>query len=212
MQRQAVKTKLSCYHCGDDCVNDFIAIGEKVFCCEGCKLVYEILEENNLCTYYNLQDKPGIKVEPLTGNRFSFLDETSIQQKLISFKNKNEVHITFHVPAIHCSSCIWLLENLQRVDKGIQQSKVNFLKKEVFVVFDDEKTGLRSIVESLTRIGYEPSIHLDSIEKKEKKKVNRDRIIRIGIAGFCFGNIMMLSFPEYFSSGNIVDAGLKAFF
>jgi P-type Cu+ transporter len=210
MQPTAIKT--ACYHCGDDCPNDFIAIGEKLFCCEGCKLVYEILEENNLCTYYTLQDKPGIKVELLTGNRFSFLDEPSIQQKLISFKNKNEVHITFHIPAIHCSSCIWLLENLQRVDKGIQQSKVNFLKKEVFVVFDEEKTSLRKIVESLTRIGYEPSIHLDSIERKEKKKVNRDRIIRIGIAGFCFGNIMMLSFPEYFSSGNIVDAGLKSFF
>lgn len=212
MQQRVVETKVSCYHCSDDCADNSIAIGDKIFCCEGCKLVYEVLEENNLCTYYNLQDSPGIKVEPLTGNRFSFLDEPSIQQKLISFKNGNEMHIIFHIPAIHCSSCIWLLEHLQRVDKGIQQSKVNFLKKEVFVVFDNEKTSLRKIVEALTRIGYEPSIYLDSTEKKAKKKVNRDRIIRIGIAGFCFGNIMMLSFPEYFSSGNIVDAGLKKFF
>jgi P-type Cu+ transporter len=210
--QSTVKTKVACYHCGDDCPNKAMAIGEKVFCCEGCKLVYEILQENNLCTYYNLEEKPGIKVQSPTGNRYSFLDEVSIQQKLISFKNKNEVHITFHIPAIHCSSCLWLLENFQRVDKGVSQSRVSFIKKEVYVVFDESKTSLRKIVEGLARIGYEPSIHLDSMEKKEKKKINRERIIRIGIAGFCFGNIMMLSFPEYFSSGNIADTGLKHLF
>lgn len=204
--------KTLCYHCGDECAADAVFAEERNFCCNGCKLVYEILQENNLCSYYNLNLNPGIKARSFTVNRFSFLDEITIQQKLISFKNKNEVHITFHIPEIHCSSCIWLLENFKKVDAGVIQSKVNFLKKEVFIVYDESKTSLRKIVEALTRIGYEPSIHLDSIEKKEIKKINRDRIIRIGIAGFCFGNIMMLSFPEYFSSGNIVDTGLKNFF
>ncbi|HQV00167.1 MAG TPA: heavy metal translocating P-type ATPase, partial [Bacteroidia bacterium] len=115
-------------------------------------------------------------------------------------------------PDIHCSSCIWLLENFKRVDAGVIQSKVNFIRKEVFIIFDESKTSLRKIVESLARVGYEPSLHLDSISKKEKQKTNRNRIIRIGVAGFCFGNIMMLSFPEYFSSGNLADPGLKNFF
>lgn len=207
-----VKEKLLCYHCGDECTDDAVFANEKYFCCNGCKLVYEILQENNLCSYYNLNENPGIKAYSFSGSRFSFLDEITIQQKLISFQSKNEVHITFHIPEIHCSSCIWLLENFKKVDAGVIQSKVNFLKKEVFIVYDEAKTSLRKVVESLTRIGYEPSIHLDSIEKKEKKKINRDRIVRIGIAGFCFGNIMMLSFPEYFSSGNIADTGLKNFF
>ncbi len=211
MQKE-VESKVSCYHCGDDCPNMIIAIDNKIFCCEGCKLVYEILQENNLCSYYSLNDSPGTKAQNFTGNRYNFLDELSIQQKLISFKHQGEVHITFYIPEIHCSSCIWLLENLKRVDPGVIQSKVDFIKKEVYLVFDETNTSLRNIAEALTRIGYEPSIHLDSLEKKAKKKVNRSRIIRIGIAGFCFGNIMMLSFPEYFSSGNIVDPGLKNFF
>jgi Cu+-exporting ATPase len=215
-----VKEKLLCYHCGDECARDAVLSPSPsgragvglYFCCTGCKLVYEILQENNLCSYYSLNENPGIKARTFMDNRFNFLDETAIQQKLISFKNKNEVHISFYIPEIHCSSCIWLLENFKKVDNGVIESKVNFLKKEVFIVYDESKTSLRKIVESLTSIGYEPSIHLDSIEKKEIKKLNRDRIIRIGIAGFCFGNIMMLSFPEYFSSGNIVDVGLKNFF
>lgn len=201
-----------CYHCGDNCPNEYIHIDEKFFCCEGCKLVYEILNENNLCSYYIFNENPGIKAVSLSNNRFSFLDNAEISSQLISFKSEKETHVTFHIPAMHCSSCIWLLENFRKVDEGVVQSQVNFLTKEVKIIFDERVTSLKKIVEKLTTIGYEPELHLGTLEKKQKKKINRSRIIRIGIAGFCFGNIMMLSFPEYFSSGNIVDEGLKKFF
>lgn len=209
---QQVLEKISCYHCGDDCKDASIALSEKYFCCEGCKLVFEILQENNLCTYYSLNNSPGVHQQKLTGTRYNFLDESSISQKIISFRNKNEVHVTFHIPAMHCSSCIWLLENFQRVVDGIILSRVDFIKKEISLVFDENKTSLRKVVEALAQTGYEPSLHLGAIESKERKKVNRSRIIRIGVAGFCFGNIMMMSFPEYFSSGKISDSGLKEFF
>ncbi len=42
-------TDLLCYHCGTPCIGERIAIEEKVFCCDGCKLVYEIINENDLC-------------------------------------------------------------------------------------------------------------------------------------------------------------------
>ncbi len=205
-------TKLVCYHCGDDCSDETVTLDGKVFCCTGCKLVYEILQENNLCSYYDLNKSPGVKNNNLTGRRFNFLDEPSVQQKLITFKRGDEVHITLHIPSMHCSSCIWLLENFRKINSGVIRSEVNFMRKELRLVFDQSKTSLRQIAEQLTQTGYEPSLQLDAIEKKVKKKENRSRIIRIGVAGFCFANIMMLSFPEYFSSGNIVDPGLKRFF
>jgi Cu+-exporting ATPase len=34
-----------CYHCGTPCVTSAIAIDDKTFCCDGCKLVYEIINE-----------------------------------------------------------------------------------------------------------------------------------------------------------------------
>ncbi len=204
--------QIICYHCGDECKEERITSEGKHFCCIGCKLVFEILNENNLCGYYDLNKSPGIKQTVLTGKRFNFLDDDSIKEKLISFRNKSEIHITFHIPSIHCSSCIWLLENFKSANNGVLQSRVNFLKKEIALVIDESKTSLRTIVDLLTSVGYEPAINLDSVQHKEKQKVNKGRIIRIGIAGFCFGNIMMLSFPEYFSSGKIIDAGLKNFF
>jgi Cu+-exporting ATPase len=204
--------KVKCYHCGDDCDEQVITSDEHTFCCTGCKLVYEILRENNLCNYYNLNNNPGIKQSDILQKRLAFLDDPAIENQLISFRDKNETIITFYIPAMHCSSCIWLLENFQKVDEGVLSSRVDFVRKELRLVYNHHKTSLRKIAEKLSQTGYEPALQLDAIEKKKTKKANRSRIIRIGVAGFCSGNIMMLSFPEYFSSGNNIDASLQTLF
>src|SRR5688572_9661191 len=98
-----------CYHCGDKCRQDTIHLSDKVFCCEGCKLVFEILNENNLGTYYSLNSAPG-KKDPKKKQiaRFDYLDDEKIKQQLITFTDGNINDITLLVPQIHCSSCIWL--------------------------------------------------------------------------------------------------------
>ncbi len=113
---------------------------------------------------------------------------------------------------MHCSSCIFLLENLHRINPGIIKSQTNFQRKEVFIIFDPQQVSLRKVVELLAFIGYEPYISLKDTTAKNSTGFNRQRIYKIGVAGFCFANIMMLSFPEYFSSGNIEQRGLKETF
>lgn len=209
-----VGQRIHCYHCGEDCADTPIVFDEKEFCCDGCKLVYELLNENNLCTYYSLNANPGIHLKnAVPAERFLYLDDKEVNQKLIHFTEGDESRVIFYVPKMHCSSCIWLLENLQRINPGIHSSTVNFLKKEVAISFNNKEMLLSAIVDLLANIGYEPLISLNDLEKKKEKRVNKTEIIKIGIAGFCFGNIMMLSFPEYFSLGNFYDqSNLKQFF
>ena len=107
--------KIACYHCGDECAGETVAMDDKFFCCNGCKMVYEILHENNLCSYYEMNNAPGKKQLNFTGKRYSFLDLPAVKQKLINFQNKNEVQVTFQIPDMHCSSCIWLLENFKKI-------------------------------------------------------------------------------------------------
>jgi Cu+-exporting ATPase len=113
---------------------------------------------------------------------------------------------------MHCASCIWLLESLHTIQPGILFSKTNVGRKEIFVAFNPEATSLRKVVELLAFIGYEPYISFKDSEKKKPKTVSRMQIFKIGVAGFCFSNIMMLSFLEYFSSGNISESYLKHIF
>jgi len=114
MLNPATTEKTHCYHCGELCENDSLKIDEKVFCCQGCKLVYEVLSENDLCTYYDLESFPGESQKEKKGkaNRFDYLNDEETAQKLLDFQNESECHVTFHIPLIHCASCIWLLENL----------------------------------------------------------------------------------------------------
>jgi Cu+-exporting ATPase len=163
--------KSKCYHCGENCTSDSIHLENKYFCCDGCKLVYEILSENNLCTYYDLNNNPGVvqKIK-IREDKFAFLDDEGIQQKLVQFTDGKQTHLTLYLPQMHCSSCLWLLENLHRVNQGVISSKVNFVKKEVYLVFDTAKTSLRKVVETLTAIGYEPHISLAGIRLKKHQK------------------------------------------
>ena len=79
-------------------------------------------------------------------------------------------------------------------------------------MYNPQLISLRNVVELLAFIGYEPTITLNDAVTKKATTFNRRQIYKIGVAGFCFSNIMMLSFPEYFSGGNIEQTGLKETF
>ncbi len=186
----------TCYHCGDDCKPTDIEAHDKHFCCNGCKTVYEIFSENNLGCYYDLENAPG-KTPPELQGKYNFLEKEDIIEKLVDFNDGDTQIVNLYIPHIHCSSCIWILENLNKLNKNVSNSQVNFPKKTVQIQYNSKKTSLKAIVELLTSIGYEPYISLDDLDKPEKD-IDRSLIYKIGIAGFAFGNVMFLSFPEYF--------------
>jgi len=202
-----------CSHCGEDCKSDIITLeSSECFCCEGCKTVFELLRDNNLCTYYDLDKTPGISFQFKSNvPHFDYLDTPEIERQLVDFTNSSISKVSFYLPQMHCSSCLWLLEKLYKLNDGIIASEVNFLRKEITITYNS-RVRLRIIVELLAKIGYEPEIRLSNLEKQKKDYSQRDLYLKIGLAGFAFGNSMMLSFPEYLSFGNNLDANLQWFF
>lgn len=197
MEAIAIDRELSCYHCGEDCSQGTVVSGDKHFCCEGCKMVFQLLNRQGLCDYYLLNRQPGISQKAgIRKDKFAFLDDSGIQKELISFANGSETHITFYLPQVHCSSCLYLLENLHQLESGIVSARVNFARKEVDIVFQHQRISLRAVAELLTHIGYEPYISLNDL-KHHRPRVSKGLIYRLGVAGFCFANSMLFSFPEY---------------
>ncbi len=188
---------ISCYHCGEDCEEEHILFDDKSFCCEGCKTVYEILNSNGLCQYYNLDENAGISLKGKTQAEYAYLDELEVVARLIDFTDGTKIKVTFYLPQIHCASCIWLLENLYKLSEGVLDSKVNFLKKEIYITYQKNVTTLRKIVELLASIGYAPAINFSDLDEDNKPVIDRSFYYKLGVAGFAFGNIMLLSFPEY---------------
>ena len=203
-------SRTPCYHCGTECESEEIKIDDKLFCCNGCKTVYEILNQHDLCDYYDLESTPGTIPSEIQG-KYDYLHNESIADKLLEFNDGETAVINLFIPTIHCSSCIWVLENLDKLKKGIKTTLVNFPKKEVRVTFKIKEVSLKEIVELLTSIGYEPYISLEDSSKSSKNQ-NRTLIYQVALAGFAFGNIMLLSFPEYFEMDEFWLNKFKPFF
>lgn len=191
--------KTPCYHCGEACDNSEILLEGRSFCCEGCKTVFELLHDHDLSHYYDMAITPGVSPRSFE-HKFDFLDNESIVDKLLDFNDGNTQLVSFLIPTIHCSSCIWVLENLNKLNPAVKSSQVNFPEKTVSISYNSDGMKLKDLVLLLCRIGYEPYISLEDSEKKEKT-VNRNLIYKLGVAGFAFGNVMFLSFPEYFEVG-----------
>jgi Cu+-exporting ATPase len=191
----SIISQARCAHCGEPCLPN-----EKqtpVFCCEGCQTVYQLLEKNNLCAYYSSADLALISLKNKENLHFEYLDDDELQHQILFFRSPNVSRVRFDLPTIHCAACIWLLENLPRLNEGILSSTVHFIEKEIHISFIESVISLRQLAELLDKIGYPPLLRLDKAQKKQSSSHSNDLIYQIAVAGFAFGNSMLFSFPEY---------------
>ncbi len=202
----------TCVHCGVDCAKAPIFWQSNIFCCNGCQQVYQLLNENHLQQYYTFASIPGIKTDEIVHHqKYAYLDNDEVKQKLYSFYELGLAKVTFYIPAIHCISCIWLLEHLCRLNTGVKQSAVNFVEKTISISFNTTEISLRQLVELLASIHYIPEISLQSIDNKPVKNQYKPLLYKIGVAGFIFGNVMLFSLPQYFN-GKPLNESLGTFF
>jgi Cu+-exporting ATPase len=188
--------KLNCAHCGEECIGQFPKTEQHSFCCNGCQIVWNLLHQNGLSEYYAIEEIPGLSFKEKESQYYDFLDDPKIVKDLIAFSSGYTKTVFINLPQIHCSSCIWLLERLHLLLPGVKNTRVNFLHKKATIVYDDREVSLREIAELLNKIGYSPGFE-DRSKKNQDKSKDRSLIYKIGVAGFCFGNIMLLSFPDY---------------
>jgi Cu+-exporting ATPase len=171
--------KLCCYHCGEPCADaaEDASLHEDgyLFCCTGCKTVYQLLRDNNLCTYYMLNEGAGISMRsaaPDTDSfstlrqrrRFDYLEDADVERRLLHFRSAELARVEFYLPQIHCSSCLWLLEKMHKLHAGILSSRVDFMHKRVAIAYNPCHISLRELVELLTTLGYEPALHLKDLQ------------------------------------------------
>ena len=188
----------NCFHCGQNIEKERISFDEKTFCCNGCKSVYEILNINNLSNFYEFNKQSGIRPSDENTSQFDYLDTPEIFNTVTDFSEGKTSLVTFKIPVIHCSSCIWLLESLHTLNSNIHYSQVNFTRKNVQISFNHEELKLSELAKFLTNLGYKPVVNLETADKKEEF-LDKTLLIKLAIAGFAFGNGMFFSLPEYTS-------------
>jgi len=192
---------MGCYHCGDKIIGKPISKGDKDFCCSGCLTVYEILSNNGLDKFYEFNEQSGIKPATEGNAKYTALDVPEIFNDFIEFQNDEIYMVTFFLPAIHCSSCIYLLENLQKLNTDILESEANFTARTLSLSIKKSRK-LSEVASLLESIGYKPELRRG---KENKSSYDKKLLLQLGVAGFAFGNIMLWSFPEYLGMDEMFD-------
>ncbi len=191
-------TQQPCYHCGDSIIGKEINFDGKSFCCNGCKSVYELLSTNDLGAFYTIENNAGTKPKKDDQHKYRFLDVEGIRSKYIHFEDDTSLHITLFLPQIHCSSCIYLLEHIHKLDPRITSCQVNFAKREATLII--KKTlPVSELAIILDKIGYAPNF---GNKEQQQKKRNYQYLYKLGVAGFAFGSIMLWSVPEHIGMGD----------
>ena len=192
------RESVACSHCGLPCGESTLRSGERRFCCAGCQTVFELLSDGGLDEFYRLGGAQGVRGgAPDPQERYAFLDAPEVRSALVDYSDERRTRVTFRVPAIHCVACVWLLEHVFRLRSGIGSSSVNFLRREVSLTFDPSVIRLSEVASLLASLGYEPDLRASDLEGPTVPPVSRRLWLQLGVAGFAFGNIMLLSLAMY---------------
>lgn len=176
--------KLTCNYCNGACSDSKIVVDDIHFCCYGCLTLSQVAS--------------GINFNPSEISlKYKQLDFSETFEKLVDYQDDKRYGVTVSLPNIQCSSCIRLLEDLPSLNEGVLSARVNFEKKVCKLVVS-KSIALSFLAQLLDDIGYPPLISLSRKQKVEEDIIKRESLMKLAVAGFCFGNIMLMSMAHYF--------------
>jgi Cu2+-exporting ATPase len=176
-----------CIHCGNP-LGHFWKHADGPFCCRGCKGVYEMIHQEDLCRFYDLTPDTHAPAPVLRPESFSWLDSL-----LAEHDTTNTLHLELDIQGVHCAACIWLIEELfKRREAGIQL-RINPTLGKVDLSWDPARGDLKDFLAEVEKFGYRlgPS-------RKGDRKHSRALLMRMAIAIAMAMNVMMFSLSFYF--------------
>jgi P-type Cu+ transporter len=194
-----------CYHCGESLLQTIEAEGQ-FFCCGGCAQVYGFLKNQQLEAYYDLDVKAGRIPEEQDAREWELLKDAQFVNRYVVYQNPTRQKLTWSLPNIHCGACVWLLEKLPQIQEGVLECRVDLMRKKVELVLDTQEHTAYHASQTLLKMGYAPDLRSLPGNEEDHRQHHREEWLKIGVAGFCFGNVMLFSFPEYFAGEELGQA------
>lgn len=214
---EAAPTRVACTHCELPAPPNVVAGHDRLtpwFCCAGCKTAHSIITSCGLEGYYGLLRADGIAaapVPPVAGasagatdsagvaglGTHSELDHPALLAIIGTTHADGSISADLALHAVHCASCVWLLERLDRIVPGVLSARVNLSGQSFTVRWDPAVTRLSQISIVCASLGYPVSPARDGAMRDARKAEDRRWLVRIGVAGALSANIMLLAFVLY---------------
>lgn len=185
----------ACTHCG----NPIPRVSTSQFCCLGCDTVYHWIQDHELQKYYDLKGssrpirKPHVTSDTL--DTYRYLDDPEFL-KLYSWQTSEGRWMEFYVEGVHCTACVWLTEKITEIIDDVNYIRLN-LGNSIATVRINKSGAFSSVALALQNMGYRPHPVKQGESAELQNQENRRFLVRIGVAGACAGNIMLLAVSLY---------------
>lgn len=165
------------------------------FCCLGCLNVYAILLESGVvASGQDVRETEVFKRSLALG-----LISNGGQQAKAGLPpippDAPTQEALLQVSGMWCSSCAWLIEHALTSERGVLSAEAFFASDLVKVKYCPQYLPPNRIAERIAQLGYRASEYTGENETANAER--RDLLLRIGIAGFLWLNIMTLSMALY---------------
>ena len=122
------------------------------FCCRGCRGVYEMIHQEDLCRFYDLKPDAHAPAPLLRPESFDWLDRLLAEQR--SRRRRRSLHLDLDIQGVHCAACVWLIEELfKRREAGIQL-RINPTLGKVELSWDPARGDLKDFLAEVEKFGY----------------------------------------------------------
>ncbi|ULO03466.1 heavy metal translocating P-type ATPase [Campylobacter sp. RM12651] len=178
---------MKCSHCKIDFdKNSMIFQGNNAFCCNGCKNVFNLINENNLEDFYKNASNLSKINEQISYDENSFCIE----------KENNYEKILILIDNLHCAACVWLIEKMLLKNEGVLEININYQTKRASIEYNPNKTKAKDILNIIISLGYIPLAYNPNTTMKAKR-THIEFYSKLIVAIACVMNIMWLSIARY---------------
>lgn len=208
--RADADARVTCVHCGLTVPPGLIEPSrpaDRQFCCHGCETAYAVIHACGLERYYALlQHSSEAPSRPArnTHRKYAEYDDEAFARLYVTpaadakdASSPTLLRTELFVDNVHCAACLWLLEKMPRVVPGVIEARVDLRRRAVRIVWDPTRTPLSRAAAALDSLGYPPHPVRQASALAARRAEDRRHLVRLGIAGACAGNVMLLAFSLY---------------
>jgi Cu2+-exporting ATPase len=169
------------------------------FCCNGCRVAYEVIHEHGLDGYYEIKSRIEAPEQPAqrSGRGFAEFDDPAFHNLYCRALPSGLATVELYLEGVHCAACVWLVEKLTVVVEGVAEVRLDLGRSLATVTWNPETTPLSQVARFLDSIGYAPHPFRGVEARDMARREERALLIRIAAAGAIAGNVMLIAFALY---------------
>lgn len=205
MSLAELKALADCFHCGEPVPHGLLltarVAGEaRPMCCHGCAAVAEAIEAAGLSDFYRQRSALGARAAPpplQVESSLGLYDDPRFTAGHLQSVGPHAVEVALLLEGVTCQACVWLNERRLAALSGVQEVVANYSTRRLRVRFDPGQVALSKLLQTVAELGYRAAPY-EATRAAAEHRIERQRsLMRVGIAGLCSMQVMMVAFALY---------------